>query len=246
MTGVPGVGIARLRAVSALAWRAGLPKQEKRSWWLLAISSPPVDTYTSFTLDDMGAFFAQPAGSGQSAEQWLGGRKRDFDAIVIGGGTFGCIVAELSLFGRHTQPPLLVLEGGPLCFRAVQNAVHGGCAGSARAVGKSPRAQLYRPDFRGGRPLACSRGWSPECRRRQVAWPPAVRAALRTQYRRSYRQIGVKETNDLYGALHTASQRPRAEVSGQHHWLASQICRPPAVAIMTQESPLTAAVLRDG
>jgi hypothetical protein len=58
------------------------------------ISSPPIDTYTSFTLDDMGRFLCNNLQeAAQSADQWLGGRKRDFDVIVIGGGTFGCVVA---------------------------------------------------------------------------------------------------------------------------------------------------------
>ena len=50
---------------------------------------------TTFTLDNMGRFLCNTLQESlDSAAQTVGGRKRDFDTIVVGGGTFGCVVAE--------------------------------------------------------------------------------------------------------------------------------------------------------
>ncbi len=50
---------------------------------------------TSFTLDNQGRFLCNTLQEAlDSASQTVGGRRRDFDVIVIGGGTFGSVVAE--------------------------------------------------------------------------------------------------------------------------------------------------------
>ena len=50
---------------------------------------------TSFTLDNMGRFLCNTLQEAtDSAAQTVAGRRREFDVIVIGGGTFGAVVAE--------------------------------------------------------------------------------------------------------------------------------------------------------
>jgi hypothetical protein len=49
-----------------------------------------------------------------SAGQLVGGRARAFDTIIIGGGTFGCVVAEHLFISDTTRSRrILVLEAGP-------------------------------------------------------------------------------------------------------------------------------------
>ena len=55
---------------------------------------------TSFTLDNMGRFLCNTLQEAHdSTTEVVGGRKRDFDVIIIGGGTFGSVIAE-HLFRR--------------------------------------------------------------------------------------------------------------------------------------------------
>jgi hypothetical protein len=49
-----------------------------------------------------------------SAAQTVAGQTRDFDVIVIGGGTFGSVVAEhLYITDKTASRRILVLEAGP-------------------------------------------------------------------------------------------------------------------------------------
>ncbi len=49
-----------------------------------------------------------------SAAQTVAGRRRDFDVIVIGGGTFGAVISEHMLVTDRTRSRrILVLEAGP-------------------------------------------------------------------------------------------------------------------------------------
>ena len=59
------------------------------------MAQPITSEPTSFTLDNMGRFLCNTLGEAlDSAQQTIGGRRRDFDVIVVGGGTFGAVVAE--------------------------------------------------------------------------------------------------------------------------------------------------------
>src|SRR5260221_4958072 len=70
---------------------------------------------TSFTLDNMGRYLCNTLQEAlDSAGQTVAGNSRDFDVIIIGGGTFGSIMAE-SLFVRDQTRSrrILILEAGP-------------------------------------------------------------------------------------------------------------------------------------
>ena len=70
---------------------------------------------TSFTLDNMGRFLCNTLQEAvDSATQTIAGRQRDFDVIIIGGGTFGAVMAEhLFITDTTRSRRILVLEAGP-------------------------------------------------------------------------------------------------------------------------------------
>src|SRR5712692_6389896 len=169
---------------------------------------------TSFTFDNMGRFLSNTLQeASDSAAQTVAGRRRDFDVIVIGGGTFGSVVAEhLLVTDRTRSRRILVLEAGPFVLpEHVQNMPFMGGAPDLRVPWVNHPALNYSGLIFavGGRSLTWG-GWSPELLDVEMsAWPTTTRDALRTKYfAEASRQIGVKETNDfIYGPLHTALRR---------------------------------------
>lgn len=169
---------------------------------------------TSFTLDNMGRFLCNILQEARdSATQTIAGRAREFDTIVIGGGTFGCVIAEHLFISDATRSRrILVLEAGPFVLpEHVQNLPFMGGTPDLRAPWASHPALSY-PGLIfaiGGRSLAWG-GWSPELLDAEMAdWPAGLPGALRNQYfAEASRQIGVHETNDfIYGPLHVALRR---------------------------------------
>src|SRR6266567_1928290 len=83
-----------------------------------------INVDTSFTLDNMGRYLCNTLDEAlASTGQTIAGRKRDFDVIVIGGGTFGSVIAQ-HLFSkdRTRSRRILVLEQGPFVLpEHVQN-----------------------------------------------------------------------------------------------------------------------------
>jgi hypothetical protein len=138
---------------------------------------------------------------------------RPFNAIIIGGGSFGGVLAQHLLYADQTNSyRILVLEAGrqtlPEHFQnlplqrqptegwglAWETNVRGGFPGLAYMVG--------------GRSLFFG-GWSPRLLDDEMppaTWPPGVVADLRAQYfDEAARQIGTDTTNDfIQGDLHTA------------------------------------------
>src|SRR5436190_270348 len=169
---------------------------------------------TTFTLDNMGRFLCNSLQEAlDSAGQTVGGRTRAFDTIIVGGGTFGCVVAEHLFIADTTRSRrILVLEAGPFVLpEHVQNMPYMGGAPDMRAPWVNHPALNYAGLLFaiGGRSLTWG-GWSPELLDVElVDWPAAARAELRARYfAESSRQIGVKETNDfIYGPLHTALRK---------------------------------------
>ena len=83
---------------------------------------------TSFTLDNSGRFLCNTLQEAiDSTAQTLAGRRRDFDVIVIGGGTFGAVIAEYLLITDATRSRrILILEAGPFVLpEHIQNLPYG-------------------------------------------------------------------------------------------------------------------------
>jgi choline dehydrogenase-like flavoprotein len=212
---------------------------------------------TTFTLDNMGRFLCNTLQEAlDSAAESVGGRKRDFHTIVVGGGTFGCVVAEhLFITDTTRSRRILVLEAGPFVLpEHVQNMPFMGGTPDLRAPWVNHPALNY-PGLIfaiGGRSLMWG-GWSPELLDVELtSWPAAASAELRGRYfGEASRQIGVKETNDfIYGRLHTALRKQLDDglnVAGNGTGFTfAELLDHPAVRYPDPgEPPLDAAILRD-
>ena len=217
------------------------------------LSSEP----TSFTLDNMGRFLCNTLQeAADSAAETVAGRRRDFDVIVIGGGTFGAVVAEhLLVTDRTRSRRILVLEAGPFVLpEHVQNMPFMGGAPDLRVPWVNHPALNYSGLIFaiGGRSLTWG-GWSPELLDVELAdWPPSTRSALRTKFfAEASRQIGVKDTNDfIYGPLHIALRKQlhaglKAPGNGTGFTFADLLDHP-AVRYPDQGAPpIDAALLRE-
>lgn len=223
---------------------------------------PLTSESTSFTLDNMGRFLCNTLQEAvDSTALPVAGRRRDFDVIVVGGGTFGSVVAEhLCTADKTRSRRILVLEAGPFVLpEHVQNMPY---------LGGTPDFRVpwaFHPSLNyagllfavGGRSLSWG-GWSPEMLDVEMtAWPPSTRTALRPPapaegyFAQSSRQIGVKETNDfIYGALHTALRKQLhagLKTAGNETGFAfADLLDHPAVRYPDPgEPPIDAAILRD-
>lgn len=217
---------------------------------------------TSFTLDNMGRFLCNTLQEAlDSTTEVVGGRKRDFDVIIIGGGTFGSVIAERLFIADITRSRrILILEAGPFVLpEHVQNMPYMGGAPDMRVPWANHPALNYQGLIFaiGGRSLTWG-GWSPELLDVELpAWPAATRAALRGvpptagYFASASRQIGVHETNDfIYGPLHTALRRQLHDgliVTGNETGFTfADLLDHPAVRYPNPGDPaINAAVLRD-
>ena len=196
-----------------------------------------------------------------SAAQTIAGRRRDFDVVVVGGGTFGAVVAEHLFIADSTRSRrILVLEGGPFVLpEHVQNMPFLGGAPDFRVPWMNHPALNYAGLIFavGGRSLAWG-GWSPEMLDVEMtAWPPAARDALRPPapaqgyFAQASRQIGVKDTNDfIYGPLHTALRKQLhtglKTAGNDTGFTFADLLEHPAVRYPDPgEPPIDAALLRD-
>jgi hypothetical protein len=220
---------------------------------------------TSFTLDNMGRFLCNTLQEAlESTQQAVNGQKRDFDVIVIGGGTFGSVIAEhLFITDQTRSRRILVLEAGPFVLpEHVQNMPFQGGDPPMRA----PWTNHPDLDYKGllyaigGRSLTWG-GWSPELLESEtVTWPASVDKDLRKNplpgsdpgyFRQASIQIGVKETNDfIYGPLHTALRKQLHDglnkPGNETGFTFAQLPKHPAIRYPDPgEPPLTDAILRD-
>lgn len=152
---------------------------------------------------DKNAF--RPDGSPQSDA-------RPFNAIVIGGGSFGSIFAQHLLYADKTNSyRILVLEGGPFVLpEHVQNLpLYADLAGEVWGLPWQTNVDKGFPGLAyciGGRSLFFG-GWSPQLLEEEMkAWPNTVKTELKNQYfSEASEQIGTDSTNDfMHGALHEA------------------------------------------
>ena len=225
--------------------------------------APPLTSEsTTFTLDNMGRFLCNTLQEAiDSTAQTVGGRRRDFDVIVVGGGTFGAVVAEHLFIADATRSRrILVLEAGPFVVpEHVQNMPFLGGAPDLRVPWVNHPALNYAGLIFaiGGRSLTWG-GWSPELMDEELAaWPQTTRDALRPAppaegyFAQASRQIGVKETNDfIYGALHTALRKQLhaglKTAGNETGFTFADLPDHPAVRYPDPgEPPIDAAVLRD-
>jgi len=166
---------------------------------------------TTFTIDNMGRFLCNTLQEAlDSSAIQVAGKTRNFDTIVIGGGTFGAAIAASLLFAdaSHSRR-ILVLEAGPFALpEHSQNMPYQGGTPDFRRPWDSHPALAY-PGLLfaiGGRSLAWG-GWSPQMLAAEISsWPASVAADLvNTYFQISSDQIGATDSNDfIFGRLHDA------------------------------------------
>src|SRR5215471_4128588 len=172
---------------------------------------------TTFTLDNMGRFLCNTLQEAiDSATVTLAGRRRDFDVIVIGGGTFGAVIASRLFLNDDTHSRrILVLESGPFVLpEHFQNMTFIGGVPDFRVPWDSHPGLGYAGLLFavGGRSLAWG-GWSPQMLDQEFKnWPVSVVAELvgpsasspLPYFLQAGDQIGSTDSNDfIYGRLHT-------------------------------------------
>src|ERR1051325_6927727 len=135
---------------------------------------------TTFTLDNMGRFLCNTLQEAlDSVGQAVAGGLRGFDVIVVGGGTFGSMMAETLFLRDGTRSRrILVLEAGPFVLpEHVQNMPFMGGTPDFRVPWLNHPALNYAGLMFaiGGRSLTWG-GWSPELLDVELTnWPPSVR-----------------------------------------------------------------------
>lgn len=199
-------------------------------------TTSPTSQYTEFTRDTVGRFVCNGMDEALKSAPWspdnpIGSARkeaRDFDLIVLGGGTFGAALAEHMWFRDQARSHrILVLEAGPFLLpEHVQNLPLTGVGVPAktsianlRRDGQfgwdKPQSEVWGLPWHanqafpglaycvGGRSLYWG-GWSPELLETETeSWPEAVVTDLRARYfKEASAQIGVTETNDfIFGEL---------------------------------------------
>ena len=183
---------------------------------------------TSFTLDVIGRFTCNTDAEALAATSRPDARP--FDVIVVGGGSFGPILAENVYFDDKTHSRrVLVLEAGPMVLPEHQQNLPVLGGDIEKLVRDVPWAADGKLSFAGLRVMLGGRsaffgGWSPQLldnakhtEMPRNRWPDAVVKELKDRYLpRSAEQLAVDETNDfIFGPLHEVlRQRLAAGIDG--------------------------------
>jgi choline dehydrogenase-like flavoprotein len=188
------------------------------------VPTSPTPQQTDFSRDVLGRYICN--GLDEALASTSGHPDaRPFDVVIIGGGSFGPVLAQ-QLFARDTQRRhrILVLDAGPFVLpEHVQNLPMLGLQTPPPATADPgvARNEVWglpwrAPDVRGGFPgLAYCLGgrslfwggWSPlllDAEMPADRWPASVVADLNARYfPKAAEQIGTSETNDfIFGTMH--------------------------------------------
>ena len=202
----------------------------------------PTSQNTDFTRDVLGRYVCNGLDEAlASSDPSLNPNARPFDVIVVGGGSFGPILAQHLLYADQARSRrTLVLEAGRLMLTEhVQNLPVLGLnvPGPVSVDPGVARAEVWGMPWRtdvpfgfpglayclGGRSVYFG-GWSPQLLPSETpaVWPAAVLADLNGPlpgggdgyFRQASEQIGTTTTNDfIFGELHTAL---RAQLRRRH------------------------------
>ncbi len=182
---------------------------------------------THFTLDVLGRYTCNT--DAEANEAMNRPDARPFDVIVLGGGSFGPILAENVFFDDETHSRrVLVLDAGPMALPEHQQnlPVLGDVESLVREVPWQADQTLTFAGLRvmlGGR-SAFFGGWSPQLldsskhtEMPRTKWPDAVVQELKNTFLpQAAQQLAVDETNDfIFGQLHEIlRQRLAAGIDG--------------------------------
>ena len=198
------------------------------------MATSPTSQSTDFTKDVLGRYMCNGLdealrSADKSAQRPDGSPQTDarpFNAIIIGGGSFGGVLAQHLLYADETNSyRILVLEAGrhslPEHFQNLP-ALGLGAPGPTSVDPGVPRAEVWGLPWRtnvaagfpglaytiGGRSLFFG-GWSPRLLDEEMPpakWPPNVVNQLKQKYfDEAARQIGTDSANDfIQGELHSA------------------------------------------
>jgi choline dehydrogenase-like flavoprotein len=172
----------------------------------------PIGTETTtFTRDVFGRYICNTL---QEALDSTTGGGKPFDVVVLGGGSFGGVLAHrlFQLDSRLQQHRILVLEGGPFLIpEHVQNLpTIGDVLGEVQLVPWQPSPASPNLTFPGlayclaGRSLFWG-GWSPQLTDSELTgWPAAVVKDFKDAFFfEAKRQLGTDAPNDfIFGPLH--------------------------------------------
>jgi choline dehydrogenase-like flavoprotein len=197
--------------------------------------TPSNSQTTAFTKDALGRYVCNGLDEAlKTTDKNIRPDAKDFDIIIIGGGTFGAAAAQHMFYrDKARNHRILVLEGGPMLLPShVQNLPMMGINVPTPSSitdlrnagqGNNPRNEVWGLAWHsstkfpglsyclGGRSIFWG-GWSPrllDAEMPLIKWPAATVSDLKGKYfDEAAKQIGVTQTNDfINGPMHIAIRK---------------------------------------